>query len=417
MPFHSRTICVAATLAALSLAPSGCISNILADGQIAATRKASVSVNTIADYELQRSATEAGIAQFEGMHYLRPGNEDGLFLLLQSWGGYAYAFPQDAYEEALDKGDEELASYHKKRARLAYDRAIFFGLELLGHRADGFEGARRNNDTLAEWLSHFTSQDDAVNLFWTGYAWISRVDLYKDDTAMVAELFIGVAMMERSVALDPTVEHFTGTLILAGYHSRPAGELERGKELFDLALGRSERKNLQIQLNYATTYACLKGDRTLYESLLTEVLGATDPDPEQRLTNLLAKRRARRALGKARMQDCGFDMSARRPSAPAPPSTAPAGTNGAPKPAGGAAPKPAAPAATTSPKPSIAAAPPAATPPKPNAAPATSASPKPAAPPAPAATPAPSAAQATPAVGSASTAAAPAPAPAPNPKP
>jgi len=328
----SRTFLCSVGLASLLLGSTGCISNILADGQIAATRQAAVAVNTIADYELQRSATEAGLAQFEGMHLIRPGNKDGLFLLTQAWGGYAYAFPEDAYEEATDRNDDELASYHKKRARLAYDRSVFFGLELLSHTADGFEAAKRNADTLDKWLKGFTSKDDATNLFWTSYAWMSRVNLYKDDTSMVADLFIGVAMMERSVALDPTLEHWSGTIALAAYHARPAGEMDQAKQLFETALAKTERKNLQVQLNYATSYACLKGDRTLYETMLNEVLAATDPDPEQRLVNLLAKRRARRGLLKSHMQECGFDMSARPAAPPASPVAPAAPSKAAPIP-------------------------------------------------------------------------------------
>jgi hypothetical protein len=310
-----RALAVLAGGLALPLGSTGCISNILADGQIAATRQAAVAVNTIADYEVQRSATEAGLAQFEGMHLLRPNNTDALFLLTQAWGGYAYAFAEDAYDESTDRGEDDMASYHKKRARLAYDRAVFFGLELLGHRADGFEESKRNADTLGKWLDHFSSTDDATNLFWTGYAWLSRVNLYKDDPAMVADLFIGVAMMEKSVAIDPTIEHWSGTVALAAYHARPAGEMDEAKAMFEKALAQTARKNLQVQLNYATSYACLKGDKALYETLLNEVLAAVDPDPEQRLVNLLAKRRARRGLSKQHMMDCGFDMSSHTPPA------------------------------------------------------------------------------------------------------
>jgi hypothetical protein len=98
--------------------------------------------------------------------------------------------------------------------------------------------------------------------------------------------------------------------------------------MFELALSRTQRKNLQVQLNYATSYACVKGDRALYETLLTEVMAATDPDPEQRLVNMLAKRRARRALTRQHMLECGFDVSSHAPHAapaavPAPATPAP----------------------------------------------------------------------------------------------
>ena len=346
-----RMSLLGAAVCLLGLAETGCISEILTNGQIAATRQAAVAVNTIADYELQRSATQAGIAQFEGMHLLAPNNKDALFLLTQAWGGYAFAFPEDEYEEATDRGDDDLAEYHKKRARLGYDRAVFYGLELLGKNDGGFDAAKRNADTMHAWLTeHFTSADDAANLFWTSYAWLSRVNLYKDDTSMVAELFVGVAMMEHSVSLDPTLEHWSGTIALGAYHARPAGEMDQAKQMFDTALAKTERKNLMVQLNYATSYACLKGDRALYESLLNEVIAAKDPDPEQRLVNMLAKRRARRALGKQRMMDCGFSPTPAAPAHPAavaapvaPPAPAPAAAPPPPPPA--AKPKPAAGAA------------------------------------------------------------------------
>jgi hypothetical protein len=336
-----------ASVLTLGFASTGCLSAILADGQIAATREAADAFNVIGDYELARSAAQAGVVQFEGMHRLRPNNTDGLFLLTQAWVGYGFAFPADDYEEAIDRNDEEGADYHKKRANLAFDRSAFFGLELLSHTDKGFPDAKRNDELIKKWLaSNFSSHDDAENLFWTGYAWLARVDLNKDRPEVVADLFIGVDMMERSVAIDPTVEHYSGTAALAAYHARPAGEPELSKQMFDLALAKTERKNLVVQYTYAVSYACAKGDRTLYESLLNEVLSAEDPDPNQRLANMVAKRRAKRSLGKSRMMDCGFDMSSKSaPKAaatPAPaPVSAPAATPVAPPPAPAPSTKPA----------------------------------------------------------------------------
>jgi TRAP transporter T-component len=348
---HSLAV---AALVPLGLASTGCLSAILADGQIAATREASDAFNVIADYELARSAAQAGLVQFEGMHRLRPNNTDGLYLLTQAWVGYGFAFPQDDYEDAVDRNDDDAAEYHKKRAGLAYDRAAFFGLELLSHNDKGFDAAKRNDETMKKWLNaNFSSRDDAANLFWTGYAWLSRVDLSKENPELVADLWIGVDMIERSVAIDPTVEHYSGTVALAAYHSRPAGEPEQSKQMFELALAKTERKELVVQFTYAVSYACAKGDRGLYEQLLNEVLAAQDPDPNQRLTNMIAKRRAKRFLGKSRMMECGFDMSSKTPAKPA--------AAAAPAPAPAPPPAPAVPAPAAAPL----TAPPAAAPAKP----------------------------------------------------
>ncbi len=303
--------CASPLLVLLACGPLGCIDAILADGQIAATREASGSFNEIGDYELARSAAQAGMVQLEGMHELRPDNEDALFMLTQGWVSYAYGFPQDDYEEAVDRGDDDGADYQKKRANLALGRAVFFGLELLGHRDRGFGAAKRNDELMKRWLEgHFTKKSDAPNLFWAGYAWLDRVDLDQEIPEVVADLFVGVDLVERSVALDPALEHWSGTLALAAYHARPSGEMDQAKQMFELALEKTQRKNLMVQLTYAQTYACLKADRALYEQLLNEVLAAQDPDPEQRLSNTLAKRRAKRFLGRSRMMECGFDVPA-----------------------------------------------------------------------------------------------------------
>ena len=106
---------------------------------------------------------------------------------------------EDELEEAQLEGREAAADYHKKRAKMAYDRAVFYGLELLSHKDKGFEKAKKNEMTLTTWLKdHFDSKEDAENLFWVAYAWMSRVNLLQDDTAMVADLYIGVDMMQRA---------------------------------------------------------------------------------------------------------------------------------------------------------------------------------------------------------------------------
>jgi hypothetical protein len=63
----------------------------------------------------------------------------------------------------------------------------------------------------------------------------------------------------------------------------------------------------------------MRGDGVLYRDLLDRVLSAEDPDPQQRLTNAIAKRRAKRWLGKRRAkEECGIDLAASAPP-PGPP--------------------------------------------------------------------------------------------------
>ena len=280
---------------------------MLTNGEIEGTRRGATALDTVADFELARSATQAGLAQFEGMHRIAPKNEDALFLLTQGWGGYAWGFVEDEMEVARDRGDDERADDDRYRAHMAYDRAVFYGLELLGHEASGFGDASKNEKELRAWLEkNFTSKADAVNLFWTGYAWMSRVNLLQDAPAMVAGLIIGVGMMQRSLDLDPDYYGASAMVAMAAYHGRTAdAEVDEAKKLFELALQKTEHKALTVQLTYAQL-GCILGDKGLYDRMLKEVLVAEDPDPQQRFNNMLAKRRARRYLSPKRTADCGF---------------------------------------------------------------------------------------------------------------
>ena len=68
--------------------------------------------------------------------------------------------------------------------------------------------------------------------------------------------------------------------------------MDIAKVYFEKALARTERRALQAQLNMARHYAVKKGDRELFDKLLTEVMDAHDPLPEARLSNQIARERA-----------------------------------------------------------------------------------------------------------------------------
>jgi hypothetical protein len=327
----------------LALSSAGCVKKTLLDGQIESTRAGAAAADTVADYDLGRTAAAAGISQFEGMHALGPDNADALFLLTKTWTIYGSAFAEDDMQAAQDAGNEELADYHQKRARMAYDRAVFYGLQLIGQKDDGFPRVRKSGPALDKWLKeNFTTKDDASNLAWVGAAWLARVGLMAGDDnegpGFVAELYVAASFLERAAAIDPSVEHYQAPLLLAAYHARSnMAELDQAKQLFDDVLQKTKGKALLVQTNYAIRYACMKGDAVLYQKMLEQVLQAKDSDPDERAANGVARRLAKRWLGKHRAKDqCGIDLG----GPPAPTSSEP------PPPA---APAPAAPAAAVAP--------------------------------------------------------------------
>lgn len=307
---------IKATMRALGLAAffalgtTGCIKEMILNGQIEGTRKASAAIDTLSDYEVANVTAFNGIGQFEGMHYLAPDNEDALFMLVKSWTGASFAFIEDQMEQAEDAEGTESAlyKYQRARARAGYDRAVHYGIELLEHKTKGFEQARKNDQTLKAWLATFDdAEHDPENLFWTGYAWIARVNVAQEDPAMVADLFVGVAMLERVIQLDEKFYYGNAHTILGAYHARNAmAELDEAKKEFEKSIQISGGKMLLPKFQLAAKYYCVKGDQENYVKTLTEVIEADDPLPEQRFTNSIAKRRAKRFLGKERLKACGF---------------------------------------------------------------------------------------------------------------
>ncbi len=302
-----RGTAAAALFVALSVGSTGCIKKMLLDGQIKGTRQGSSAVDTLQDYEVANAVAFAGLGQIEGMHKLAPDNTDALFMLTKSWAGASFAFIEDQYEQYYEKGDDVMSQYELLRARAGYERAIFYGLELLSHDAKGFKEAKRNQATIHKWLhDNFTDKDQAEELLWTGYAWVGNVGVSKDVPAVVGELYVGVEMIKRSVELDETIDHAMGHTILGAYYAS-FKEFDKSKAEFDRALQLTGGKILTVQLNYATRYYCAKSDKANYMKMLNDILAAGDPMPSARLQNVIAKRRARRYLGnKIWQEECGF---------------------------------------------------------------------------------------------------------------
>jgi hypothetical protein len=296
-----------AVAVAAAFAFTGCLDRMLLDGTIKSTRDAARAFDTLTDLEVARLGAGSSLVSLEGMQSLAPDNEDALYLLANGWTGYAAAFIEDAWERAYDRGDEESENFEANRAFEAYTRALRFGTLLLEQRRPGFVKAQKNLDTLKAYLAGFTDKADAEVLLWVGMAALSRGGVAAERPEVVAELFVGVGLLERCVELDPSVAWATGLTALAAYHARaPDAELPEARALFERALKLTGRRALTVQVTYAQNYACQAHDEAQYRALLQEVQAAGDVLPEQRLENTIARRKADRYLTAPRLARCGF---------------------------------------------------------------------------------------------------------------
>jgi hypothetical protein len=320
-----RAVAPAAVLAAGAFTLSGCAAEyvmiqtaqfpepFIFQDAIDWTREGSDAFQTLHDFETAQQAAYGSVGTLEGLHRLVPDQPNGLFLLNRSWAGIAFAFIDDEREEAMIVKNDRMVEYQKARARAAFKRARFFGEELMRLRfpdAD-YQAAQRNADTMTAFLRKwYTDPDHAEELMWLGASILGRVNFDMDNPEAVAEVWIGVHMLERVVELDPAVSNGTAHTILGAYYARGAtGELEEGKKHFDAAMKIHDNKVLTTKLQLATRYHCFKRDRSSYVQALEEILDAPDAMPDQRLTNTMSKRKARRYLDypKIFQRDCAFE--------------------------------------------------------------------------------------------------------------
>src|SRR5260221_1868197 len=316
----SRGLLSALLAAAVSLGATGCAKEyvyiqtgifpepMIFDDALAWTREASSSVNTMHDFEAAKEAAYGNMGMLEGLHLLVPDNVDGLLLLEKAWSGISFAFMEDDREDALEHKDEQLAAYHEARARAGFKRARFYGEELVGHRASGFKAAQRNADTLRAWLKeNYDSPKYAEELLWLAFSIVGRVAFDLDNPETVAELWIGVELLDHVVKLDPELENGTPYTMLAATHAS-LKEYGLAKQEFDRALQISGGRLVTAQLTMAKYYYCPKREKKAYFDALAKVMAAGDTMPDQRLTNVIAKRRAQRYLANKYWQaDCAFE--------------------------------------------------------------------------------------------------------------
>lgn len=291
-------------VAALIVLLGGCsLTTIAADGVADLTERAAPGVQGHWDYEMGRDAIRAGILRLEGVHRISADNPLIQLQLIRAYAAYAYGYLEDEMEQAELDGDYDRGDLLRRRATNMYRRAVRMAKRLLRSHDERFDEVLSDEAAFNEWVADtFDDEEDAETLLWTGYAWGLMIRASGDPSALI-DLPVARALVERSVALDPNFMQSSGLAFLgaieASIPEALGGTPERGRELFEQALERTERRALSVQLTYATTYAVNTNNRELYVSLLREVVEAGDVLPEARLSNKVARRRAIRALAQA----------------------------------------------------------------------------------------------------------------------
>ena len=247
------------------------------------------------DPDLVAAAIPFGLKTYESLLAESPRHTGLLLAAAQGFTEYSYAFVDaridETKEESLDR-----ANALRDRARKLYLRAYKYGMRGLEVRHPGFAAAL---DEDAATTLQRTGRRDVPLLYWTAASRGLAISLSKSSPEMIAELPLVETMVARVAQLDEGFENGAVPEFLITFEAARtdigAPEQQRlMRRHFDRAIELAHGKRAGTYVSFAEN-ACLPAQNAAeFKSTLEKAL-AVDPDadPDHRLANLVAQRRAR----------------------------------------------------------------------------------------------------------------------------
>ncbi len=252
------------------------------------------------DPELVAQAVPFGLKTMEGLLEETPRHEGLLTSLASGFTQYAYAFVQAPADAADLDGRLDQARAGRERAKKLLLRARDYGLRGLEVRHRGWRERLLAGGDVGPVLAAARKKDVPL-LYWTASAWALAIANGKTDMALVSQLPVPVAMMQRALALDEAWNEGAIHEFFVAYDAtRSAAEgggPERARQHLERAEALSMNKKLGPRVSYAEGVLVQRQDRAEFVRVLEEVVRA-DPGevPRYTLANVLAQRRARALL-------------------------------------------------------------------------------------------------------------------------
>ncbi len=268
---------------ALLLGASGGCSTLVSTATNGFANALSSGILNQNDLETVRDGAPAYLLLVDGFIVENPNNQALLLAGAELYSSYAGAFVDDP----------ERSRRLAQRGREYGERALCLHSETL------CAAAGRPHADFVTALEAVKPGDLRV-LYGFAASWATWIQLNQGDWNAIAEIPKVEAAMRAVVDTDPQFRAGWPYLYLGVVTSQlpPAfgGQPEQGREYFEIALDKSERRNLMVHVMFAQEYARLVFDQELHDLLLDEVLGAPSEQRNLTLINTLAKERAARLL-------------------------------------------------------------------------------------------------------------------------
>lgn len=246
------------------------------------------------DPELVRDSLPVVIKLMEQIHEALPKHQPLAVALTRTTTSYGVAFiAEDA--DRVEEKDVEAAKPLRARAKKMFLRGRKYGFDALDLSVPGIDAALLGNDRdRRAALIAKTQKRDVGALYWTAAAWGSAIANAKDDMELVGQLPQVAALMKRALELDEGYEEGSIHDFFITYDASQGAGKEAARKHFLRALELSHNKRLSPYVTYAEAVCVDSQDKKQFVELLHKVLDFdVNSDPDHRLVNILAQRRAR----------------------------------------------------------------------------------------------------------------------------
>lgn len=246
------------------------------------------------DPELVRDSLPVIIKLMEQLHEALPHHQPLTVALTRTTASYGAAFVAPEADR-LEEKDVEAARPVRYRAKRLFLRARGHGLEALDQAVPGLAKALLASDRAQRSaLLARLDKREVPALYWTAAAWALAIANGKDDLELVGQLPQVGEMMQRALALDESYDEGAIHEFFIPYDAAQGAGREAAHRHFVRALELSHNKKLSVYVSYAEAVCVAAQDKKQFVELLGKVLAFdVDSDPDHRLVNILAQRRAR----------------------------------------------------------------------------------------------------------------------------
>lgn len=249
------------------------------------------------DPELVGEALPFGLKTMESVLAATPRHKKLLLATASGFVMYTHAYIVRP-AEAIESTDLNAAKEKRIRAKKLFLRARDYGLRALDLSYPSISDSLMRNRLS---VLKIVRREDVPALYWTAAAWGSAIAMAKSDMALVGNYPVIVAMMERALQLDEGWNegalHEFFIILSAGRSESEGGGIQKAEEHFKRAMELNGGRSVSPLVTLAESVCIAKQDRKRFQSLLDQAL-ALDSDryPQNRLSNILAQRKARRLL-------------------------------------------------------------------------------------------------------------------------